>query len=103
MTKLNLVGVHKATSPRYDKDCLKCHWDVLKRTTLNPQFAAVHTVMLPYTPGYQQTGARNEDCIWCHVSVDLTPNRSAAGIRKQVAFDKCRNCHGPGSTKPFYK
>jgi hypothetical protein len=104
MSKLNLVALHKATSPRYDRDCLKCHADVLTRKTLDPQFAEVHTAMLPYTPGYDPVvGVRNTNCIWCHATVDLSPNRSAGAIRRQVDPEKCRMCHGPGSSKPFYQ
>jgi hypothetical protein len=104
LAKLNLVALHDVTSTRYDGDCLKCHKGILARTTKNPTFADAHARMLPFTPGYDPTaGVRNADCLSCHETVDLGPNRSAGNLRRQVDVTKCRVCHGPGSTPQFYQ
>ena len=48
----DVVALHDAKSPSYDKNCLSCHGDIMKRTTLNPKVKEAHAAMVPFAPGY---------------------------------------------------
>lgn len=100
----DLVALHDAKSPAYDKNCLGCHGDIMMRTTLNPKFKEAHAAMIPFAPGYDaRAGVTNETCVACHAKVDLVQH-SGAQIRKNADVGSCAVCHskaGPASKK-FY-
>jgi nitrate reductase cytochrome c-type subunit len=100
----DLVALHAAKSPAYDKNCLSCHGDIMKRTTRDPRFKEAHAAMVPFAPGYDaKVGVTNETCVSCHGSVDLVQH-SGEQIRKNADVASCAACHsksGP-STKKFY-
>ena len=104
LTGVNLTAVHDASSRRYDDDCLKCHREVLTRRTLDSTIPDAHLAMLPEIPTFSAaTGVDNEDCAYCHPTVDLGPNRSAGNIRRQVAVGRCSMCHADGpAVSDFY-
>lgn len=103
-TAPDLVAIHDAGSPSFNKNCLKCHQDVMKRATLNSKIKNAHAAMVPFAPGYDyKRGATNEVCISCHAKTDVLQH-SAAEIRKNVSASLCAACHnkaGP-SSKKFY-
>ncbi len=92
VTALNLIGIHDANSRRYLPNCLHCHADILQRPTRYPE---IHRRMVPYT-GTFRGSVRNEDCTFCHRSVEFGGNRSAANLRRQVAASACAGCHANG-------
>jgi hypothetical protein len=100
----DLVALHDAKSPTYNKNCLSCHGDIMTRTTLNPKFKEAHAAMVPFTPGYDaKVGVTNETCTSCHGKVDLVQH-SGEQIRKNADVASCGACHtksGP-SSKKFY-
>lgn len=100
----DLVVLHSAKSPSYDKNCLGCHDNIMTRTTLNPKFKEAHAAMVPFTPGYDaKVGVTNDVCISCHGNVDLLQH-SGEQIRKNADVASCGACHsksGP-SSKKFY-
>ena len=100
----DLVAIHDAGSPSFNKNCLTCHADVMKRTTLDKKTKNAHAAMVPFMPGYDyKRGATNEVCISCHAKTDVLQH-SAAEIRKNVGTSLCAACHnkaGP-SSKKFY-
>ncbi|MBI5512616.1 MAG: hypothetical protein HY909_02545 [Deltaproteobacteria bacterium] len=93
---LNLVGIHDPASRRYNGNCLHCHQDVLLRTTLDAGIREIHPRMLPFA-GTWRGAPRNEDCRFCHPRVDLSGERSAAGLRRQVEPSVCVGCHRDGA------
>lgn len=100
----DLVALHDAKSPAYNKDCLSCHGDIMKRTTLNPKFKEAHAAMVPFAPGYDaKVGVTNETCTSCHGKVDLLQH-SGEQIRKNADVASCGACHGKSgpSSKKFY-
>ncbi len=100
----NLRAVHNSSSSQYDRDCQKCHEQILKRTTLDSRFPEAHQAMIPFISGQPiAAGVSNDTCIACHASVDFD-NRSAASIRKQVDVEICAGCHGARGVEaqPFY-
>ena len=91
----NIIALHDTASPQFNGDCLSCHKDVTKRTTLDPKIKDAHAIMMPFVPGYSAAkGATNETCNFCHKGVDLR-DHSSAGIRKEVSPESCALCHGP--------
>lgn len=100
----DLVALHNAKSPSYDKNCLSCHGDIMTRTTLNPKIKEAHAAMVPFAPGYdEKVGVTNETCTSCHSRVDLLQH-SGEQIRKNADVASCGACHsksGP-SSKKFY-
>jgi len=100
----DLVALHDASSPAYDKNCLACHGDIMARTTLDPRFKEAHAAMVPFAPGYdQKAGVTNENCVSCHARVDIVQH-SGMQIRKNADVGSCGVCHskaGPASRK-FY-
>jgi hypothetical protein len=97
MAVTNARALHNPRSPQYDRDCIKCHADVLEERSLDPSVRGAHPVMLPWVGG-ETNGA----CATCHRSVDFD-NGSAANIRRNVDVEFCAACHsanGPGS--PYY-
>lgn len=100
----DLVALHDAKSPAYNKNCLNCHGDIMKRTTLNPKFKEAHAAMVPFAPGYDaKAGVTNETCTSCHGKVDLLQH-SGEQIRKNADVASCGACHGKSgpSSKKFY-
>ncbi len=100
----DLVALHDAKSPSFNKNCLSCHGDIMKRTTLNPKITEAHAAMLPFAPGYDaKVGVTNETCTSCHGKVDLVQH-SGEQIRKNADVASCGACHGKSgpSSKKFY-
>ncbi len=100
----DLVALHDAKSPSFDKNCLSCHGDIMKRTTLNPKFKEAHAAMIPFAPAYDaKAGVTNEVCISCHGRVDLVQH-SGEQIRKNADVGSCAACHGKSgsATRKFY-
>ncbi len=100
----DLIAIHDASSPSFNKNCLSCHGDIMKRTTLNRKFKEAHAAMVPFTPGYNaKVGVTSEVCASCHARMDLLQH-SGAQIRKNANVSLCAACHsksGP-SSKKFY-
>ncbi len=98
----DLSAIHDANSASFNKNCLKCHADVMKRRTLDRKIKNAHAAMLPFAPGYKKE-ATNEVCISCHSKVDVVQH-SAAQIRRNVSASMCAACHGRSgqSSKKFY-
>jgi hypothetical protein len=100
----DLVALHDASSPSFNKNCLSCHRDIMMRTTLNRKFKEAHAAMIPFTPSYNaKVGVTSEVCISCHARLDLV-QRSGEQIRKNANVSLCAACHsksGP-SSKKFY-
>ena len=100
----DLVALHDAKSPTHNKNCLSCHGDIMKRTTLNPKIKEAHAAMVPFAPGYDaKAGVTSETCTSCHGKVDLLQH-SGEQIRKNADVASCGACHsksGP-SSKNFY-
>ena len=100
----DLAAIHDASSPSYQKNCLRCHGDVMKKTTLNRKIKNAHAAMVPFTPGYDaKVGVTNEVCASCHRNVDILQH-SGEQIRKNASVSLCAACHnkaGP-SSKKFY-
>jgi hypothetical protein len=100
----DLVALHDAKSPAFNKNCLSCHTGIMTRTTLNPKFKEAHAAMIPFAPAYDaKTGVTNEVCISCHGRVDLVQH-SGEQLRKNGDVASCPACHsksGP-ATKKFY-
>lgn len=100
----DLAAVHASSSPSGKNNCLGCHGDIMKRTTLNRKIKDAHAAMVPFAPGYDsRKGVTNEVCVSCHEQSDLV-QQSAAQIRRNVSVDLCLACHGksgPASRK-FY-
>ncbi len=103
-TAPDLVAIHDAGSPSFNKNCLGCHKDVMRQGTLNGKIKSAHAAMVPFAPGYDyKRGATNEVCISCHAKTDVLQH-SAAQIRRNVGVSMCAGCHnkaGP-SSKKFY-
>ncbi len=100
----DLVALHDAKSPSFDKNCLGCHGNIMQRTTLNPKIKEAHAAMLPFAPAYDaKVGVTNDVCISCHGKVDLLQH-SGEQIRKNVDVASCAACHGKSglSSKKFY-
>lgn len=100
----DLAAIHDGNSPSYQKNCLGCHADIMKKTTLDKKFKEAHRAMIPFAPGYAaKAGATSEVCASCHAKVDLLEH-SAALIRRNVGVAACAACHGKSgpSSKKFY-
>lgn len=100
----DLAASHDASSPSYQKNCLGCHGDIMKKTTLNGKIKEAHAAMVPFAPGFSaKAGVTNEVCASCHAKVDLLEH-SAALIRRNVSVTACAACHGKSgpSSKKFY-
>ena len=108
-TNWNLVQMHDSSSSQYNGDCILCHGDRTKDTTLSSSVTAIHPKMCPYV--YQaagQTTMNNAVCVYCHQNTEFmgdVTSGSGANLRKQVNVStKCVMCHtvaGPG--KELYK
>src|SRR3990172_210777 len=100
----DLMALHDASSPSFNKHCLKCHGDIMKKTTLNRKVKEAHAAMVSFTPGYDaKVGVTNKVCVSCHGKVDLLEH-SGEQIRKNANVALCAGCHsqsGP-SSKKFY-
>lgn len=100
----DLVAIHDPASPAFDRRCLGCHADVMRRRTLRPDVKEAHAAMIPFLPDYDtKAGVTNETCRSCHATVDVV-QRSGAHIRRNTEVTGCEGCHGktgPASRK-FY-
>lgn len=96
----SLTQLHNASSPQYDKDCLKsgCHKGILERTTLDESVPEAHRLV-------NMMGLPANHCILCHESVEIVSGKekergNAGSLGKNVnAVLKCYPCHsknGPG-------
>ena len=100
----DLAALHDANSPSFNKKCLTCHADIMKRTTLNKKFKEAHAAMIPFAPGYNaKIGVTNDLCVSCHARVDILQH-SGEQIRKNANVSACAACHGQSgpSSKKFY-
>jgi hypothetical protein len=100
----DLVAIHTAGSPHFNKACLSCHGDIMKRPTLNPKFKEAHAAMIPFAPDYDaKVGVTNQTCVSCHAKVDVIQH-SGTQIRKNSDVTACAGCHGKAgvSSKKFY-
>lgn len=95
LDSLNLVGIHDANSRRYLPNCLHCHADILHRVTRDARYPDIHRRMIPFT-GTFQNSVRNEDCTFCHRTVEFGGDHSAANLRRQVSASSCAGCHANG-------
>jgi len=82
----NLVELHRNAGKGSDKECLSCHSDIEKATTLTPKFKTMHRLHLESKLGTPKK------CSECHQSVDLREG-SASASRKQVDPGICADCH----------
>ncbi len=101
---VDLKAIHDATSPKFDRACLDCHADIMKRGTLDPRRKEAHAAMIPFMPDYDaKVGVTNDNCRSCHVNVDAIQH-SGALVRKNTDMAVCETCHGKGgpSRKAFY-
>jgi len=93
----NVRAVHNPASAQYDRQCIKCHGDILEERSLDDRVPGAHPVMLP-----QVGGETDAVCVKCHVSVDFD-SRSAGNVRRNVDVDICAVCHPRGGAgHPFY-
>lgn len=95
----NLIAMHDASSSEYNSDCIKCHGNMMGESSLRSDIRGIHPRMMRYV---REDSITNETCRHCHQSVDFM-EVSAGNIRKQVAIEKCAECHSPhGPGKPLY-
>ncbi len=85
----NLVELHKNAGAAGNKECLSCHQDIVKQTSLNKRIKTFHRLHL------QSKLDTPKRCADCHQSVDLREG-SAAALRKQVDPQLCAGCHSGG-------
>jgi nitrate reductase cytochrome c-type subunit len=100
----NLVALHDAKSPSFNRNCLSCHGKMMDRATLNPKIKEAHAAMIPFAAGYDvKVGVTNETCASCHGKVDLVQH-SGEQIRKNADVASCAACHGKSgpASKKFY-
>jgi len=92
---VNYIGVHDPDCPEYNGDCVSCHDDRVTEASLDPAISAYHQLKLGLDaiPG----DTPNEKCAFCHTSVDLSGNHSAAGLRRPVDVNTCAGCHTSGA------
>jgi hypothetical protein len=86
---LNLIDLHAQAGKLSNKECLACHQDITKQTTLKRTVKTFHRLHLESRLGTPK------NCADCHQSVDLRQG-SAAGLRKQVDPALCAGCHSGG-------
>jgi len=100
----DLIALHDARSSSFNKNCLNCHGDIMRKTTLNKKFKEAHAAMIPFVPGYDaKVGVTNKVCASCHGRMDLV-EYSGEQIRRNASVSVCVACHnksGP-SSKKFY-
>lgn len=91
---VNYIGVHDPECPEYNGDCVSCHNDRETEASLDSTIPGYHQLKLGLDaiPGTTP----NEKCAFCHESVDLSGNHSAAGLRRLVNVDTCAGCHAAG-------
>lgn len=97
---VNLSAVHNPASSSYDKACLSCHIDKLTEKSKSATVPGFHQRKLgtsdggaPVIPG----ATPDAKCVFCHKTVDMSPNRSGAGLRRQVDPTLCAGCHTTGT------
>lgn len=99
----NVAAWHDPGNPQYKPQCLSCHQQILKDSSLDPRIAAFHQAMLPYTPGYSpRKGATNDNCVFCHRNKVDFDQKSGASLRRNVAVEACVYCHGRSGPGPVY-
>ncbi|HEY6871654.1 MAG TPA: hypothetical protein VI298_02885 [Geobacteraceae bacterium] len=91
----NLVELHKNAAAMTNKQCLKCHGNILSGKTANSKLKTMHRLHLESKLGTPKR------CAACHASVDLREG-SAGALRKQVDPQVCAGCHD-GKTKGAVK
>ncbi len=100
----DLAALHTAGSPQFRGECLACHGDIMKQTTLKPGIKEAHAAMIPFLPDYDvKVGVTNSNCQSCHSRVDVVQH-SGVQIRKNSDPSSCAACHGQSgvATKKFY-
>lgn len=99
----NLNAIHDPQSRSYDSNCLRCHADVLKKTTKDPRILTFHQAMLPYVPGYNaRKGPQSVNCVMCHRDAIDFAQESGSSLRRTVSVDSCVYCHGRSGPGPNY-
>jgi hypothetical protein len=94
---VNIRALHNPASSQYDRECIKCHGDILEEPSLDVGVPGAHPVMIP-----QVGGETDAVCVKCHVTVDFDTH-SAGNIRRQVDVNTCAACHATGGAGyPFY-
>ena len=100
----DLAAVHTAGSPDFNRQCLGCHADIMKRTTLKPGVKEAHAAMIPFLPDFDaKVGVTNNNCQSCHARVDVVQH-SGMQIRKNSDPSSCAACHGKSgaANRKFY-
>lgn len=93
----NLRAVHDPASSGYDRECVKCHGDILAERSLDDRVPGAHPVMLG-----QVGGESDAVCVKCHPRVDFDGD-SAGNLRRNVDVAVCSACHTQGGGGyPFY-
>ncbi len=85
----DLIELHRASGNSSNKECLSCHQDITKQTSLNKKIKTFHRLHL------ESRLATPKNCADCHQSIDLREG-SAAALRKQVDPALCAGCHSGG-------
>jgi hypothetical protein len=85
---LNLVSLMSAAKPYFkDANCVACHSDRTKETSLDPKFPPYHAM---------KTHAA-QSCTYCHASVEIRRSGWDLGmskaLRKNVSVTLCKGCH----------
>ncbi len=96
---VNYIAVHDPASPRFDDDCLSCHVGKNAEVSLDPGIPGFHARKL--ASSVISGATLNDKCVYCHPTVDLSPNRSAVSLRRNVDATTCSACHAAG-TYDFY-
>lgn len=88
VASLNLTAVHSGAGPQYlVVNCHACHGDRLGEVSADPNILPYHAI------GLGKGGHADQDCTFCHATVDLAQH-SGATLRKQVnVAATCKGCH----------
>jgi len=94
----NFAATHDPNDPSYNSACLSCHADKLTEVTLSatpafhPRKMGATAGGAPIIPG----ATPSEKCVFCHKAVDMSPNRAAGNLRRNVDVAICTGCHTSG-------
>ena len=102
----NVIAIHDSGTRSYKEHCNECHDDIHSAQSMDPAIPAAHLAMFPFSPGKP---GDDEQCVWCHRSVDLTAGsqseeKTIGNLRKRVDATACVLCHGSeGPGTQFYQ
>ena len=91
---LNVAAIHDADAEAYDANCVACHANKLTESSLDSDVAGFHRVAIERHAFAGDTP--NEQCVYCHTSVDFTGGQSAGNLRRSVDVSLCAGCHSAG-------